>query len=65
VDDVPGSEDLLLASVTTREELTALLRTIRIRQPLAARTGEQNSLRFESTVEDVTCRDAQGRKVSP
>jgi transcriptional regulator with XRE-family HTH domain len=31
VDDVPGGEDLLLASVTTREELTALLRTVRVR----------------------------------
>lgn len=30
MDDAPDSEDLL-ASVTTREELTALLRTIRIR----------------------------------
>jgi len=49
VDDTPGGEDLLLASVTTRAELTALLRTVRIRADNPSLRALESRTRHHST----------------
>jgi transcriptional regulator with XRE-family HTH domain len=49
VDDASGGEDLLLASVTTHAELTALLRTVRIRADNPSLRALESSTRHHST----------------